>query len=107
MSEIIIAIVLLVLSLSLFLMSIRSFMQKGFLFNNAYIYADQKERDNMDKKPYYRQSAIALFMVGVIFLLEGIDVIFKTRCIKYVVLAAAILTVIYAVASSIRISMKK
>ena len=34
--------------------SIRSFQNKGFLFNNAYIYASKKERGKMDKKPYYR-----------------------------------------------------
>ena len=44
MSNIIIAIVLFIVSLGAFLVSVRSFMQKGFMFNNAYIYATKEER---------------------------------------------------------------
>ncbi len=32
-----------------FVISVRSFKQKGFLFNNAYLYASKQERDTMDK----------------------------------------------------------
>ena len=57
------AIVLFVISVFAFFVSIRSFMEKGFLINNAFIYASKQERDAMDKRPHYRQS-------GVIFLLS-------------------------------------
>ena len=45
------------------------FNEKGFLFNNAYIYASKQEREVMDKKPHYRQSGIVFLMVGIIFAL--------------------------------------
>ena len=50
--------------------SIRSFQNKGFLFNNAYIYASKEERGKMDKKPYYRQSAISHSIRSLAFPVE-------------------------------------
>ena len=61
--------------------SIRSFQNKGFLFNNAYIYASKKERGKMDKKPYYRQSAIVFCILSAVFLIIGLSFCFiKTSC---------------------------
>ena len=57
-AELIIAIVMFVIAGILILLSIRSFLERGFVLNNAYIYASKKERDSMNKKPYYRQTAI-------------------------------------------------
>ena len=42
----------------LLVLAVIHFAERGFLLNNAYIYASLKERENMDKKPYSRQSAI-------------------------------------------------
>ena len=66
MEDIIVAIILLAVSLLLFVVSIRSFQEKGFLFNNAYLYASKQERETMNKKPYYRQTAVIFFMMGMI-----------------------------------------
>ena len=55
MKEIIVASILFAISIFLFFMSVRSFMEKGFLFNNAYIYASKEEREKMNKKPHYHQ----------------------------------------------------
>lgn len=49
------------------IISILSFMEKGFLFNNAYIWATKQEREKLNKKPYYRQSAICLLMAAAAF----------------------------------------
>ena len=67
MKEIVPAIILFAVSIFLFFMSVRSFMEKGFLFNNAYIYASKQEREKMNKKPHYRQSAIVFLLLGLIF----------------------------------------
>ena len=61
MEEIIVGIILFAISLLMFILSIRSFRGKGFLLNNAYIYADKRERESMDKKPYYHQTAIVCY----------------------------------------------
>lgn len=74
MKEIIIACILFLISSGVFVMSILSFMQKGFLLNNAYIYASKEERKKLDKKPHYRQSAIVFLLLGIVFLLLGTNI---------------------------------
>lgn len=103
MKEIIISGILFLISALAFISSIRSFKEKGFLFNNAYIYASEQERDAMNKKPFYRQSAIVFLLIGTVFLLNGIAVLFNTKWIFFIVIAIIVATLIYAIASSIAI----
>ena len=103
MKEIIVASILFAISIFLFFMSVRSFMKKGFLFNNAYIYASKEEREKMNKKPHYHQSAIVFLLIGLIFLLNAIAVLLKVNWIFYIVVAVVIVTLIYAIVSSITI----
>ena len=107
MKEIIIAVFLFLISIGAFVMSIRSFMEKGFLLNNAYIYASKEEREKMDKKPHYRQSAIVFLLLGVSFLLLGIMTLTDALWLLYVVLGIAALTIIYAFVSGVRMENKK
>ena len=100
MKEIIVASILFAISIFLFFMSVRSFMEKGFLFNNAYIYASKEEREKMNKKPHYHQSAIVFVLIGLIFLLNAIAVLLKVNWIFYIVAAVVIVTLIYAIVSS-------
>ena len=95
------AILLWIMSLCAFFMSIRSFMEKGFLFNNAYIYASKQEREAMNKKPHYRQSAIVFLLIGLILLLDGLDILLNTGWIFYVVIGIVIITLIFAAVSSV------
>ena len=103
MKEIVPASILFAVSIFLFFMSVRSFMEKGFLFNNAYIYASKQEREKMNKKPHYRQSAIVFLLLGLIFLLNTIAVLLKVNWIFYIVVVVVIITLIYAIVSSITI----
>ena len=107
MKEIILTIILSMISITCFIMSFRSFREKGFLFNNAYLYASEKERKNMDKRPHYRQSAIVFLFIGIIFLLNAIDVLLKTGWIFYLVIAIMVIAIIYAIVSSIVIEKSK
>jgi len=107
MGDIIIAIALVVVSLFIFILSIRSFLEKGFLFNNAYIYASKKERETMNKKPYYRQTAITFSLIGIVFLLLGFATLFNAGWITYIAGAVIIITLIYAITSSIAIEKSK
>ena len=103
MKEIIIASILFAVSVFLFFMSVRSFMEKGFLFNNAYIYASNQEREKMNKKPYYRQSAIVFLLFGIVFLLLALAVLLEAYWLFFVGVAVVIITIIYAIVSSITI----
>ena len=103
MKEIIAASILFVISFFAFVVSIRSFMEKGFLFNNAYIYASKQKREKMNKKPHYRQSAIVFLSIGLIFLLNALAVLIDANWVLYLVTAVVIITVIYAIVSGIMI----
>lgn len=106
LKEIIIASILFALFLLTLFMSVRSFMEKGFLFNNAYIYASKQEREKMNKKPHYRQSAIVFLLIGLSFLLNALAVLLKAHWLFYIGVAVVIITIIYAIISSIIIEKK-
>ena len=101
------AVILFLISLVAFVLSIRAFQEKGFLLNNAYIYASKKERDTMDKKPHYRQTAVVFLLVGVIFLLNGLAALLKVYWISYLATAVTVGAIIYAVTSAAAIEKKK
>ena len=103
MKEIVTASILFAVSVFLFFMSIRSFMEKGFLFNNAYIYASKQEREKMNKKPYYRQSAIVFLLLGLLFLIIALAVLLEANWLFYMGVAVVVITVIYAVVSSVTV----
>ena len=107
MGELIVAIILLLVSAAAFLMSIRSFLEKGFLFNNAYLYASKKEREAMDKTPYYRQSGVVFALIGLIFLLNGLSLLSHLSWVNWIAAAVMAIAVIYAVASSLAIEKQK
>lgn len=77
-------------------------MEKGFLFNNAYIWASKQKREQMDRKPHYRQSAIAFALCAAIFLFMALECVLFTGWLWGIVglLAAALLA--YAIASSVK-----
>lgn len=103
MQNIIVAVILWGISLLAFVLSIRSFHGKGFLLNNAYLYASKQEREAMDKKPYYRQSAVVFLLISVVFLLNGFEILFQVGWLSRIAITVIIITVIYAVVSSILI----
>ena len=107
MKEIITAGIAFLMAIFAFVLSVRSFCEKGFLLNNAYLYASKQEREAMDKKPYYRQSAIVFLLIGCIFVLNGIAVLLYVKWISYIAIAVVIGTIVYAIASSVIIDTQK
>ncbi len=83
------------------------FNEKGFLFNNAYIYASKQEREAMDKKPHYKQSGIVFLMIGIIFLINVAEMILETGWLFYLVIVVAIIVIAYAIISSVAIARRK
>ena len=88
----------------LMIFSILHFMQRGFLFNNAYIYASKEERETMDKEPHYRQSAIVFCLLSIIFIIIGISLILHNHKLQLLEIPFAAGTVIYAIVSSVKIN---
>lgn len=104
-AELIEAIITLAFAAIMALISVRSFREKGFLFNNAYIWASKAERERMDKKPYYRQSAIVFCLLSAVFLMIGISMILQNSRIQLLEIPLIVGTLVYAIISSIRINM--
>jgi len=107
MGTIIGAIVISVVAIVCFVFSYLQFNEKGFLFNNAYIYASKQERETLDKKTYYKQSGIVFIMLGIIFVLNAMEMIFETDWLFYVVMAVAVIAIIYAIVSTVAIEKSK
>ena len=97
----ILAIIMFLIAVFAWILSIRSFLEKGFLLNNAYIYASKSEREKMDKKPHYRQSAVVFLLLGMVFALNGFAALFHVDWIYTLVIVCIISTIIYAIVSSI------
>lgn len=107
MGNVVGAIILGVIAVICFIFSYLQFNEKGFLFNNAYIYASKQERKNMDKKPHYKQSGIIFASIGIIFLIDAIDIILQTGWLLYLVIGVAIVVIVYAIVSSVMIAKRK
>ena len=104
---IIASIIFFILSFVLLVISIRHFLQKGFLFNNAYLYASKEQRETMDKRPYYRQSAVVLLVLGITFALNGIQLLTKMHFIFWLELILFAGVLIYAIVSAVLIEKKR
>lgn len=80
--------------------SVMQFKERGFLFNNAYIWASKQERETMDKAPHYRQSGIAFALIAALFVAMALECVLSTGWLWIAagLLAAAVL--VYAIASA-------
>ena len=107
MKEIIVAILLGAIAVGCYVVGILQLLGKGFLLNNAFIYASKEEREKLDKKPYYKQSGIVFCSLGTIFVFNAINVVAQRSELFICVIAMMIATVIYAIASSVTIENKK
>ena len=85
----------------------RSFRERGFLLNNAYIYASEQERKSMDKRPYYRQSAVVFCLLSIVFIIIGLSIVLHNYRLELLEIPAAAAVIIYAVVSTIRIGRQK
>ena len=102
MAKTITAIIIGLIAVASFIISILQFKEKGFLFNNAYIWASKEERQRMDKRPHYRPSGVVFSLIGILFLLLALEVLLNAGWLLYVFWGVVILTVVYAVVSSIK-----
>ena len=110
--QIIGVIILLAFDVGAFVISYLQFKEKGFLFNNAYLYASQEERKQMDenkerKKPYYRQSGFAFMFIGMAILVGVIYIVTDLILMYIACWAFIIIAVIYAIVSSIQVETHK
>lgn len=105
--QMIIGIIFLALGIGAFVISYRQFKEKGYLFNNVYIWASKQERKQMDenkenKTLYYRQSGFAFIFIGFIFLAYAVYIATDWIWMYVAFWALVLIAVSYAVVSSIQ-----
>ena len=110
--RIIIGIIILALSIGTFVISYFQFKEKGYLFNNAYLWASPEERKRMDenkesKKPHYRQSGFAFMFIGIFCLIIAIYIITDWMWMLVPFWLFVVISVVYAIRSSIQIERHK
>ncbi len=86
------------------LFGVRSFSERGFLLNNAYLYASKEERKAMNRKPYYRQSAVVFCMLSAVFLVIGLSLLFQNDRIVLLEIPLIAGAIVSAIASAVRIN---
>lgn len=96
------AIVSFIIAFIFLIVSIFQFCEKGFLFNNAYIWADKKEREKLNKKPHYRQSGIAFTLCAAIFLAMGLGYLFLMNWLWIIVGALLVVLLVFAILTSVK-----
>lgn len=106
-AETVLAIIIFILAVICAVISVRSFAEKGFLFNNAYIWASKSEREKMDKKPHYRQTAIVFCLLCGVFLVLCAALIFQNDRIELLEIPLIVSATVYAIVSSVRIEKMK
>ena len=95
-------IVVLLLSMACAVISVFQFRRKGFLFNNAYLYAGKREKEKMNKAPHYRQSGVVFAFLSALFLCIAAECILKTSWLGWISSALTVGVLIYAIVSSVR-----
>ena len=105
-AELFAAILVFVIAGIMAILSFRSFKERGFLLNNAYIYATEEERKTMDKKPHYRQSAIVFCLISIVFIVIGLSIVLHNYKIELLEIPLIAGTIIYAIVSSVKINKK-
>ena len=99
-AEIVVAVIAFVLAGISAFISARQFAEKGFLFNNAYIWASKEEREKLDKSPHYKQSAIVFALLSAVFIVIGLSILLQNYKIQLIEIPLIIGALIYAVVSS-------
>lgn len=87
--------------------SFRSFLERGFLLNNAYLYASKEERKIMNKKPYYKQSAVVFCILSAVFLVIGLSLVFQNDKIFLLEIPLIAGVIIYAIVSTVQINKRE
>ena len=91
------------LAAGLLILAIRHFREKGYLLNNAYIFASREEREAMDKKPWYRQSAIVFLLLSAVFAVIGLSLMLNESKIQLLEIPLFAAVFVYAIVSTLRI----
>ena len=92
---------------AMLILALRQFGGKGIPLNNAWLYVSEKERETMDKRPYYRQSGIVFSILSALFVMLGLSLMLRSSIFIFFEIILGIAVVVYAIASTVRINRQK
>ena len=96
---IIISAIFAIASIPLFRIAYRQHKERGFVYTNKWLYASQKEREEMDpriKKAEYRVGRNVFFMLGVLLLLCAIYFLVWQPWLGFIGYALMVIIIVYA-----------
>ena len=102
--ELIAVIIVFTLAGILLITGVMHFKEKGVLLNNSYLFASREQRETMNKKPYYRQTAIIFCILSAVFIVVGVSHVFRNDSILMIEIPLIASAMIYAIVSSVRIN---
>jgi len=105
--QIVFSIITLTIAVVSFVIAYRQSKEKGFVFNNSYIYASKEERKSQNWTPEYKQSKVAFVILGIMFSTLTLEIIVSWGWLFYAVIGIAAILVVYAIVSSIKGVKKK
>ena len=103
-TELIFTILVFALAGILLLLGIRHFRERGKLLNNAYLFASEKERETMDKRPLYRQSGTVFCLLSLVFVMIGLSIVLHNTKITLLEIPVAAAVLIYSIVSTAKIN---
>lgn len=89
-----------------YVLSLLGFLEIGIIIDDHYVFASREKRKTMNKKPYYRQSAIVFLCLGTMFLLYILRILSGVVYFAYLSFAICGIAMIYAIASHYTIRRK-
>lgn len=112
LGQVIVGIFLLGLAAGMLVLGCLQLLEKGYLLNNAYLWASKEERRRMDeeperKKPHYRQSGFTFLFLALGFLALAIYSVTYWTWPYIAFWGFMSIAAIYAVTSSIQIERRK
>lgn len=112
LGQVIVGIFLLGLAAGMLVLGCLQLLEKGYLLNNAYLWASKEERRRMDeeperKRPHYRQSGFTFLFLSLGFLALAIYSLTGQVWPYIAFWGFMLLAALYAVISSIQIERRK
>lgn len=101
------AIIMFGVSAACFAVGARQLAEKGYLFNNAWIWASDEERRTIDKSRYYRQSGITFLLLAGVWLFIGLYVLLENSAMMIPSALCMTAATVYAVVSTARIEKQR
>ncbi len=90
-----------------FIISFIQHKEKGFLFNQVFVYISKEDRQDLDPKPYYKQSSIIFLLIGIGFIFLGLEVFLQSGWLLYIFFGDIVLLLCYIIISTSLIRKKK